>query len=127
VNRGGRANEKRFLANSLPSEVHCHLKRFKVKDLPKDDSDLAKWVEDDFVRKEARLKLFYDQLASAQHGGNGSSRYMLGAEEEQAHVPFPTVYTALSVSFWVLALYGVFYSIWVSSGFRVYMVSVVLK
>jgi len=43
----------------LPKEVHFHLKRYDIKDLPSGEQELSQWCIDRWEEKELRLKNFY--------------------------------------------------------------------
>lgn len=51
--------EMHMVKFGLPKEVHFHVKRIPVTEIPRNDADLRKWLENKWEAKEAELKQFY--------------------------------------------------------------------
>ncbi|CAM9576845.1 unnamed protein product [Ectocarpus fasciculatus] len=71
---GGPPSENTMLAGCFPPEVHMHVTRFGVEDLPTDDEGLQQWCREAFTEKEERLREFhqgprsFDQAGFDEHG-----------------------------------------------------------
>jgi len=60
--KGAVSNEMdMILRGKFPEEVHFHIEKFKVQDLPHDWEGLGDWVESRFEEKEAKLQAFYEK------------------------------------------------------------------
>ena len=62
----------------IPCEVHYHVKRYDVSELPESEEDLEAWLRQRWVEKEERLRLFYKhrkfvQLLCDRVEGNSSA------------------------------------------------------
>ena len=45
-----------LLNGYIPKQVHFHIKRYMIKDLPKTDEEIGRWLENCWDEKETRLK-----------------------------------------------------------------------
>ncbi|CAK8686602.1 lysocardiolipin acyltransferase 1-like [Clavelina lepadiformis] len=53
--------EKEMLLGEVPREVHFHIKRHSISELPKDEEKLANWCQKIWANKEELLKEFYSE------------------------------------------------------------------
>ncbi|CAD5224179.1 unnamed protein product [Bursaphelenchus okinawaensis] len=51
------------LKGSLPSEVHYHIKRYHINEIPRNEEELNHWLHKVWYEKEERLEQFYAQKA----------------------------------------------------------------
>lgn len=49
-----------FSTCRYPKQIHVHIRRFKISDLPKDDDAFAQWMFDRFVEKDQLMAHFYE-------------------------------------------------------------------
>ena len=54
-----------FARGVVPSEFSVHAQRFEVSSLPQSDADLAAWLQQRWVEKDARLEGFYSATPRA--------------------------------------------------------------
>lgn len=54
-------NEKDVILGRLPHQVHFHVKRYPISDLPMDENGLAEWIKRRWNEKEERLREFYSK------------------------------------------------------------------
>ncbi|CBJ33474.1 Lysocardiolipin acyltransferase [Ectocarpus siliculosus] len=66
---GGPPSENTMLAGCFPPEVHMHVTRFAVADLPTDDDGLQQWCREAFTEKEERLREFHQGPRSFDQAG----------------------------------------------------------
>lgn len=60
--KGCIANEKTMIfQGEFPEEVHFHVEKYAVSEVPQDWEGLGNWVENRFEAKEARLRDFYEK------------------------------------------------------------------
>eukprot|EP00160_Parvularia_atlantis_P006407 Unigene15598_Nuclearia_a/m.46536 Unigene15598_Nuclearia_a/g.46536 ORF Unigene15598_Nuclearia_a/g.46536 Unigene15598_Nuclearia_a/m.46536 type:complete len:362 (-) Unigene15598_Nuclearia_a:520-1605(-) len=59
---GGYVPEDRdsFLRGRYANDVHFHVRRYRISELPKDDAQLGEWLRERWADKEAMLHRFYD-------------------------------------------------------------------
>lgn len=48
-----------FFFGVYPKDVHIHVRRFRIADLPKDDNAFTSWVYDRWVEKDNLMEHFY--------------------------------------------------------------------
>lgn len=61
---------------SPPWSFHVHVKRYAIKDLPKDEEKLTEWVRQKFVEKDALLEdMKYNWIHSERLGDIRDERY----------------------------------------------------
>lgn len=53
--------DKLILGGEFPEEVHFHVEKFAVADLPSDYDELGTWLEERFRLKEQRLRAYYSE------------------------------------------------------------------
>jgi len=51
--------EKELVKGDVPKEVHFHLKKYSINEIPEDEKELVKWIHRVWKEKEERLKKFY--------------------------------------------------------------------
>merc|ERR1719354_606063 len=51
--------EKELMKGDVPKEVHFHLKKYSINEIPEDEKELVKWIHRVWKEKEERLKKFY--------------------------------------------------------------------
>jgi len=54
-------NEDSLWTGKLPQQVHFHVKRYAIKDIPREDDQVAAWCVKRWEEKEQLLKKFYEQ------------------------------------------------------------------
>jgi len=50
-----------ILRGKFPGEIHVHVTRYNMKDIPIESEQINKWCQDRFEEKEERLKHFYEK------------------------------------------------------------------
>ncbi|XP_011403843.2 PREDICTED: lysocardiolipin acyltransferase 1-like [Amphimedon queenslandica] len=100
------ATEIEFLSEGrIPSEVHYHVKKYNISELPESEEELEAWLRQRWAEKEERLRLFYKhrkfvQLPcddkeiqngtsrNAHETSNGNSSHVIPSPEVKLYFPW---------------------------------------
>ncbi|CAD5232030.1 unnamed protein product [Bursaphelenchus xylophilus] len=94
------------IKGSLPSEVHYHIKRYHVSELPKNEGELNHWLHQIWYEKEQRLEEYYSQKAKNKRQFNCDDGFIwLRDDFKQNAVVF------YGLCFWVSMVSVYFYHI----------------
>lgn len=86
-------SEKEFIMGNVPTEVHFHLKRYPIRELPKSEEGLRDWCCQRWAEKEKRLRQFYsDKIFMSQE--------VITSETRQE----PKLLLILSLIYWSLVM-----------------------
>lgn len=62
---GERPSEQSLVSARNPREIHVHVTRYPLAELPEGEPAMAAWVQDRFREKEQRLQRFYEGDSSS--------------------------------------------------------------
>lgn len=93
-------------SGKYPQEIHVHVQRYELSELPEDDASLGHWIKARYSEKEQRLANFYERdehtFADAADACSGplSFREMLGPFLGVVHMVFMVVNALSLVYVW---------------------------
>ncbi|CAM9267777.1 unnamed protein product, partial [Hapterophycus canaliculatus] len=99
---GGPPSENTMLAGCFPPEVHMHVTRYAIADLPADDEGLQQWCREAFAEKETRLKTFHEGARVF----DGSSDGYDGFRNDEASTSGLLAVTFFAAFFSLVVFYG---------------------
>ena len=96
----------------IPREVHFHIRRYDERDLPRDQADLKKWVQDRWREKEVELEYYYhhkefrEKCETTTNGhaiGNGNGHLAKGSLE--SYRKSPEVFRSRNIPFLLYSMF----------------------
>jgi lysocardiolipin and lysophospholipid acyltransferase len=102
-------NEKLLIRGTYPKEVHFHVQRYEISELPENTS---KWLSDLWAKKEENLRRFYTETKNFNFLSNNSTR-----DAKAVNVPLQLF---IALVFWSSFLAFIFYLLYTSTFARYY-------
>ena len=99
------------LKGKFPKEVHVHIKRYHMKQIPSDSEKVNEWCQDKFKEKEKRLEKFYEN----KHFENEPVLYKDQDTMKRSNTDMFSI-----LFFWTLFLTIIIYAVYFYLTFRYY-------
>ena len=94
--------EKDLVLGNFPKEIHLHIQKYDMADIPTESEDVGRWCVQRWAEKEERLKNFH----------TGSKSFVEGDEKGKLAADC-SLYKTLALVFWTLFMWASFYAVYV--------------
>lgn len=123
-------SEPEFVLGNVPSEVHFHIKRYPVEDLPQSEDGLRNWCCQRWAEKEEQLKKFAIEktfITSKSGGEPNLSTSSKSSSEQNNNLQQPLLMYVMFLVYWSLLVCVTLYLIYFYSVARwIFLVQVIL-